>query len=132
MKMVDKLRKPNQKLNVNKLLILIIKIYPMVIAIGCFCINILHYFDISVRLFEFVTIQALTSTLLLYLLSYVFQFCLYHRIFIHYVLIQNVISYIDEIYTIPVSDKQFLYIQMSMLFIVLVIALISYLRKSKQ
>ena len=129
MKMVDKLRKPNQKLNVNKLLILIIKIYPMVIAIGYFCINILHYFDISVRLFEFVTIQALTSTLLLYLLSYVFQFCLYHRIFIHYVLIQNVISYIDEIYTIPVSDKQFLYIQMNLLFVVLVIALFSYLRK---
>lgn len=131
--MVDKLRRPNQKLNVNKLLILIIKIYPMVIAIGYFCINILHYFDVSVRLFEFIIIQALTSTLLLYLLSYVFLFCLYHRIFIHYVLIQNVISYIDEIYYIPVNDKRFLYIQMCLLFVIMVIALVNYLNsKSNQ
>lgn len=130
MRKVDKLlRKPNQKLNVNKLLVLIIKIYPMVVAVGYFCILLCHYFDIKIRFCEFFIIQTFSSLLLLYLLSYVFQFCLYHRIFIHYVLIQNIISYIDEIYTIPVSDKQFLYIQMSLLFIVLIIALISYLKK---
>lgn len=123
------LRKPNQKLNVNKLLVLIIKIYPMVVAVGYFCILLCHYFDINLRFCEFFIIQTFSSLLLLYLLSYVFQFCLYHRIFLHYVLIQNIISYIDEIYTISVSDKHFLYTQMCLLFVVLVIALLSYLRK---
>lgn len=127
--MADKLRKPNQRLNVNKLLVLTIKIYPMAIAVGYFCLFILHSFGIYVRIVDYFISQSYISIMLLYMLSYVFQFCLYHRIFIHYVLIQNVISYIDEIYTIPVSDKQFLYIQMSLLFIVLVIALISYLKK---
>ena len=131
MRKADRLKRPNQRLNVNKLLVLIIKIYPMVIAVGYFCILILHYFKIETYTIDYIIIQPLICLLLLYLLSYVFQFCLYHRIFIHYVLIQNVISYIDEIYTIQVSYKQFLYIQMCLLFIVLIIALISYLRKSK-
>lgn len=126
--MADKSRKPNQKLNVHKLLVLTIKIYPMAIAVGYFCLFILHSFGIYIRIVDYFISQSYISILLLYLLSYVFQFCLYHRIFIHYVLIQNVISYIDEIYTIQVSDKQFLYIQMSLLFVVLVLALFGYLR----
>lgn len=122
MRKVGKLRKPNQKINVNRLLVLVIKIYPMLIAVGYFCILILHSFKISTYTLDYIIIQPLVSLLLLYLLSYVFKFCLYHRIFIHYVLIQNVISYIDEIYPIHVSDKQFLYIQMCLLFVVMVIA----------
>ena len=133
MRKVGKLRKPNQKINVNRLLVLVIKIYPMLIAVGYFCILILHSIKISTYTSDYIIIQPLVSLLLLYLLSYVFKFCLYHRIFIHYVLIQNVISYIDEIYPISVSDKQFLYIQMCLLFVVMVIALISYLNsKSNQ
>ena len=40
----------------------------------------------------------------LYLQSYIFQFCSWHRVPIHYVLLSNIIALIDDIVKIPLSD----------------------------
>lgn len=115
--------------NLNKILVLFIKFYPIVISIGYFVNILLHYFDIEYLLIDYTILHSISSIMFLYICSAVFSFCLYHRIFIHYILIQDILSYYDNVYTIPVSDKQFLYIQMSLLFIVLIIALRNYIKK---
>lgn len=117
--------------NLNKILVLFIKFYPIVISIGYFVNILLHYFDIEYLLIDYTILHSISSIMFLYICSAVFSFCLYHRIFIHYILIQDILSYYDNVYTIPVSDKQFLYIQMSLLFIVLVIALRNYIKKKE-
>lgn len=39
----------------------------------------------------------------LYLQSYIFQFCSWHRVPIHYVLLSNIIALIDDIVKIPLG-----------------------------
>lgn len=39
----------------------------------------------------------------LYLISYVFKFCTYHRMFLHYVLVNNILCIIEYTVGIPVS-----------------------------
>lgn len=52
----------------------------------------------------------------LYLQSYIFQFCSWHRVPIHYVLLSNIIALIDDIVKIPLSDLN----MMRMYFVLLV------------
>lgn len=41
----------------------------------------------------------------LYLVSYVFKFCIYHRMFLHYVLVTDMLNVIDFYIGISLSDR---------------------------
>ena len=62
----------------------------------------------------------------LYLASYVFRFCRYHRMFLHYVLLTNTISVIDFEYGIPVTDYTLLCVHVALLGVFLFLVLYFY------
>lgn len=41
----------------------------------------------------------------LYLVSYVFRFCIYHRMFLHYILVTDVLNCFDYYVGIPLGDR---------------------------
>ena len=43
--------------------------------------------------------------LFLYLASYAFHFCEYHRMFLHYIVVNNILTLYDFYIGIPISDK---------------------------
>lgn len=114
----------------HKILILAIKFIPTLVASFYFVTTLLHYYGIEPLFMQYLVSQSLISIILLYLLSAVFKFCLYHRIFIHYISTNFILSYFDNSYGIPISDKQYLYLQMCLLFMALLIALFSYIKKN--
>ena len=119
----------NEKVK-HKILILAIKFIPTLVASFYFVTTLLHYYGIEPLFMQYLVSQSLISIILLYLLSAVFKFCLYHRIFIHYISTNFILSYFDNSYGIPISDKQYLYLQMYLLFMALLIALFSYIKKN--
>jgi hypothetical protein len=127
--MADRLKK-HQRLNANKLLIVSIKFLPITLSLLHFINIVLHLFGVYSVLFDYITVPTLFLVLLLYVTSYVFQFCLYYRIFIHYLLVELCICYLDDAYGIPIENKSMLYLQMCLLFIALLIALFSYMKKN--
>lgn len=66
----------------------------------------------------------------LYLASYVFRFCAYHRIFLHYVLLTNTISVIDFEFGIPITNYALLCTHIFLLGLSLFLVLYFY-RKEK-
>lgn len=120
----------NEKIK-HKILILAIKFIQTLVASFYFVTTLLHYYGIEPLFMQYLVSQSLISIILLYLLSAVFKFCLYHRIFIHYISINFILSYFDNSYGIPISDKQYLYLQMCLLFMALLIALLDYMRSNK-
>lgn len=66
----------------------------------------------------------------LYLSSYVFRFCAYHRMFLHYVLITNTISIIDFEFGIPMSNYAMFCVHVAIIGIFLFLVLYFY-RKEK-
>lgn len=87
-----------------KLEIFTIKIIPIVLALICFLNTLLCYLGIDLIILTYIGGISFLTIGFLYLSSYVFKFCSYHRMFLHYVTIINIISYIDMEYEIPLSN----------------------------
>ena len=101
-----------------KLLVLLLKATPMVLAF-CNALNtILWLFDIDAWILSYISGISLFPTVFIYLSSYVFEFCEYHRMFMHYIVVSNVLSIVDYYTPINVSIRvQFILICVSLFLI---------------
>lgn len=113
----------------KKLLILFLKIIPMMLAGLAFANTLCAYFEIDVYWIHHVGGTSILTLTFLYLASYVFKFCEYHRMFLHYVVACNAISVIDAYFGLPVGDAEYLMLHLFLAFISMVIVLILFLKK---
>lgn len=88
-----------------KLFLGFLKVIPMMMA-GLFLLNIvLSYFDIDYSIISYLTGAGLIPWLFILVASYTLRFCEYHRMFLWYILLNNIICWIDDNYKLPVSDR---------------------------
>ena len=82
-----------------------IKVIPMLLA-GCDLTNtILSYFYIDAPIVSYIGGSSILEIIFLYISSYVFRFCSYHRMFIHYIVVNHILSFIDYEYGLPIKDR---------------------------
>lgn len=115
-----------------KMLLVSLKIIPMIVAFLSLANTILSYFDLYSDLFSFVGGLSLLSLLFLYLSSYAFGFCSYHRMFLHYITITWIINIYDYYIGIPVDEFNFLCFHMILAGIFLFIILYLYVKINKE
>lgn len=106
-----------------------IKVIPMVYALLSLLNTTLSYFNINVEILSYIGSVSLLTLALLYILSYTFKFCEYHRMFIHYTTITWILNIVDLYIGIPVSDICYLGIQLIIAGILLFVILYLYLHK---
>lgn len=88
-----------------KLFLGFLKVIPMLMA-GLFLLNIvLSYFDIDYSIISYLTGVGLIPWLFILVASYTLRFCEYHRMFLWYILLNNIVCWIDDNYKLPVSDR---------------------------
>lgn len=111
----------------------LLKIIPMVLA-GIYLSNtILSYFlDIDLIILSYIGGISLLPLIFLYLSSYVFRFCIYHRIFLHYITINELILILDTHIGLPISDLEYFCLQMSVFGISLFLILYLYVKSNKR
>lgn len=99
------------KKDLYKMEIWLLKVSPMVIAALYLLNTMLSYFRIDLPALSLIGGMSLLPLVFLYVSSFVFGFCLYHRMFIYYIATNDIISYADYVYGgIPVSDRNYLLI----------------------
>lgn len=102
-----------------KVTLYLIKIMPMLIAI-CDILNTLFWLlGINLGILSYIGGVSFLTIILLYLLSVIFKFCFYHRMFIHYVLLNNILSIFDYYNIIPIHKIIYLVLLGITLFLVL-------------
>lgn len=108
-----------------KLELYLVKIIPIVIAVLEVLNTVLSYLNIDVEIISMVAGMSLLPLLFLYVSSYVFRFCSYHRMFIHYIAVNEAISWYDYKVGIPITDKSLLVLHLLIvgLFFILIIYL---------
>ena len=110
-----------------------LKILPMLLA-GIDLLHTIHsyYFGDS-EIFSYIGGIGIIVIVYLYINSYMYRFCEYHRMFLHYIVINNILAYIDYKYTIPLSDRNLFILYMIItgitLFIILYLKLNSPVEK---
>lgn len=88
-----------------KLELYCIKLIPYLIAL-CYVGNtISSYLYKELPIFSFVGSLSLLPMIFLFISSFVFKFCIYHRLPLYYVFISDCISYYDLYIGIPISNR---------------------------
>lgn len=115
-----------------KIELFLLKIIPMLMAVCSACNSILPYFDIEVIIINYIGGVFLLPLIFLYLSSYVFKFCAYHRMFLHYLLITDIINIYDYHIGIPLDNLEYLCLHMIITAISMFIVLYLYMNKKKK
>lgn len=110
----------------------LLKVLPMLLALVSLVNSILSYFEIDLPILSYIGGISIISMSFLYLSSYVFRFCAYHRMFLHYVVVTWVINIVDYYIGIPVSDLTYLCLQMIVAGIALFLILYLYVKNHKK
>ena len=115
-----------------KVQLYLLKVIPMVMAF-CYLLNsIFSYYDIDLEILSYLSSCSILMILFLYISSYVFRFCEYHRMFLHYIVVNTAINTYDLYVKIPLSDLQMLTLYMSISGIFLFIILYLYVKSHKR
>ena len=87
----------------HKLVLYSVKMIPVVIS-GIYILNtVLSYFYIDLPLLSYI-VQYLFIAFM-YIGSYAFKFCSWHRLFIHYITLILTINIIDYHFQLPLTDR---------------------------
>lgn len=115
-----------------KILLILLKYIPIIIGIGYMLNTLLLLFGINLAFLSFFIGISLLPWLFLYISSFVFKFCSYHRAFLYYVLAIDGINWIGYTIGIPVTSATLISIELVIAGITLILALWLYVKHRKK
>ena len=103
----------------HKILLIILKYIPFIIAIIYFISSILHCFGIRCCLLGNLFFLSPITALFILVASFAFRFCIWHRLPIYYALILHVTACLDYYCNIPITSNimLFIYLLITIMFI---------------
>lgn len=118
--------------NLYKIDLFLLKLVPVIMSLSyIFNLTCAYYHWDFQALPHFLGIT-LPPLIFMYISSYVFNFCSYHRMFIHYFAFVECLSIIDYYWGIPVSDKFICELHYIVTYVFMGAALILYIRKKRK
>lgn len=116
----------------HKLLLVVLKFIPMVTAF-CYLMNtVLAYFDIDAEFLSHISGMSLLPWLFILLAAHVFRFCIYHRMFLYYILVSDMVNIIDYYIGIPIDTYHYIMLHFAIAGIFLFLILYSYVKCHKK
>ena len=101
----------SKKLKLKDAFVLLIKYMPIIQMVGMLFNNLIYYFQLCNELSyisDFILGNSLITTFLLFVCSYIFGFCNWHRLLITSNFVNITIASIDSVYRIPISNLELL------------------------
>lgn len=95
----------------KKLFVLLIKYMPTIQLVGMLVNNTLYKYDINLEfdyIGDFLLGNSIANITILYVCSYTFGFCKWHRHIIMANLVNVIIATIDKVFVIPITDMELL------------------------
>lgn len=91
-----------------KVQLYMLKVIPMVMTFICLLNTVLSYYDIDLPVLSYISSNSILTIIFFYLSSYVFRFCEYHRMFIHYNTFMWILNIYDMYVGVPLNDRDIL------------------------
>lgn len=94
-----------RKRSLHKILLIILKFIPMFLA-ACDILNtILDYAQVTCYPLSWISGISFFPWLFILVASFALDFCAYHRMFLYYIFVTNLLSIVDMTIGIPISDR---------------------------
>lgn len=81
--------------NLYKVELYLLKIMLMVIALAYLVNTVSSYFGVDIPILASIAGMSLIPLIFMYISSYVFKFCEYHRMFLHYIAVNDIINILN-------------------------------------
>ena len=91
----------------------------MLLALCATLNTVLWLFGIDIAALSFIGGISFLPLIFLYLTSYAFNFCAYHRMFLHYIAVDNILTVLDYFVNIGIGPEVYLALAGVSLFIIL-------------
>lgn len=115
-----------------KIQLYLIKVIPMVMAFICLVNTVTSYFDIELPILAYIASNSVLTIVFFYISSYVFRFCMFHRMFIHYNTLMWLLNIYDMYIGIPVNDRGLLSIYLIITTVFMFIILHIYVKSHRK
>lgn len=112
----------------HKLTLLCVKYLPVIVALNEFLASVLFLIGISAIPLGHLFGISLVGLIPMYIMSYAFKFCKYHRMILNYIVANKSLLLIDCLFVIPISDIWFIGINFVMAGIFLALIIYNYLK----
>lgn len=83
----------------------LLKIIPMLLAMCYLSNTLLSLWGYDCYVFSIIAGVSIIPMIFLYISSYVFGFCEYHRMSLHYIVVNDILNWIDYYYELPISNR---------------------------
>lgn len=116
----------------HKLLLVVLKFIPMVTAL-CYMLNVLFaYLGIELPVLSQLGGMSLFTWLFIWIATYVFRFCIYHRMFLYYILVNDLLNIIDYYVGLPISTTRLLMLHLVIICVFMFLILYTYVKCNKK
>lgn len=86
----------------------LVKIIPVITAVLYLLNTILSYFELRLEILSMICGMSLLPWLSLYVFSWLLKFCIYHRLFLYYIMTNEIVSWYDYKIGFDISDANYL------------------------
>lgn len=87
-----------------KILLILLKYIPIIISLFYLINTVTALCGIDIPVLSNFAGMSLLTWMFMYIAAWVFQYCIYHRMFLYYILATDIINIIDYYIGIPVND----------------------------
>ena len=115
-----------------KILLILIKYIPIIVAAFYSLNTLFAYLGLDIPVISNFTGMSLFSWIFIYVATWVFQFCIYHRMFLYYILTTDIINVIDYYIVIPISNYKIITLHAIITGIFLFLILYFYVKCNKK
>lgn len=115
-----------------KVFLIALKYIPILVTLSYIANTVLCWFDIDVPVLSNIPGMSLLTWLFMYIATYVFKFCNYHRLLLYFILVDDSINIYDYYFTIPLEDHVMLELHTSLIGILVIVLLINHVKSNKK
>lgn len=115
-----------------KILLILLKYIPLIISLFYIINTLTAFVGIDIPVLSNIAGMSLFTWLFMYISTWVFRFCIYHRMFLYYILITDIVNITDYYIGIPVSDYNLIIIHGLIIGISLFLILYFYVTNNKK
>lgn len=120
------------KVSLYKIEVYLLKIIPVILAIGDLANTLLSLFEISAPVISYIGGISFLSLAFLYISSYVFRFCEWNRMPLHFIVVNNLINIYDWYIGIPIGLIDMLLVELVLVEITIILTVYLHERNNKK
>lgn len=115
-----------------KALLTILRVIPMIIALGYLLNTIISYFGYRADVLSYLFGVSLITWVFLLISSIVYRYCIYHRMFLYYIFVIDGLNIIDYYIGIPLCDFNLIEMHLIISGIFIFLILYFYVKRNKR